>query len=132
MELTPSAQAAALWIGLSLILMLVLSMLAVRSRASHKVTFGDEGIPELAQALRAFGNAAEYIPAGCVALLALALVQAGPVAVHIAGFCLFAGRAIHAVGLSRSGGLSLPRAVGMILTWISYVFAGAALVFYSF
>ena len=38
---------------------------------------------------------------------------------------------IHAVGLSNSGAASIPRAVGVLLTWIAYVFAAAALLFYA-
>jgi len=56
-EITPAAHAAALWIGLCLILMLVLSVRVVRLRRRHRVELGDGDIPELTQAIRAFGNA---------------------------------------------------------------------------
>jgi len=39
--------AAALWAGLHLFLLLVLSVLVVRLRQKHKVALGGEGIPEL-------------------------------------------------------------------------------------
>ena len=42
-----------------------------------------------------------------------------------------AGRVTHAIGLSRSGAASLPRAAGIVLTWIAYILAGVALVFYA-
>jgi len=70
------------------------------------VLLGDEGIPELARAVRAFGNAAEYGPAGVAGLIALAAVGAPAMVVHIAGATLLAGRSAHAVALSRSGGSS--------------------------
>ena len=95
------------------------------------MAFGDEGIPELAQAIRAFGNATEYVPSGLIAIGVLALVEAPPLAVHLAGLLLFTGRVFHAVGLSRSGGTSFPRAIGVTLTWVAYVFAGVALLFYA-
>jgi len=44
---------------------------------------------------------------------------------------VFAGRVLHGFGLSTSGGASLPRTVGVIFTWVAYVFAGVALLFYS-
>jgi uncharacterized membrane protein YecN with MAPEG domain len=50
---------------------------------------------------------------------------------HLGGVILFAGRVLHAVGLSGSGGATFPRAIGMLLTWIAYVFLGAALLFYA-
>ena len=60
MDATPSAHAAALWVGLCLILLLVLSVRMVGQRRKHQVVLGDADIPELAQAVRAFGNATEY------------------------------------------------------------------------
>lgn len=130
MELT-SAHAAALWSGLLIILLLVLSVLVVRQRRKHRIAIGDGGAPELLQAIRAFGNATEYIPVGVGALAVLAVVGASPLAVHLTGVMLFAGRLIHAVGLSRTTGTSLGRTIGMSLTWIAYVFAAVALIFYG-
>ncbi len=126
-----AGQAAAFWTALLLLLLLVLSLLVVRQRQTHKVTFGDEGVPQLGAAIRAFGNAAEYIPAGIGALIAMAVVSAPPVAVHMAGGLLLAGRIAHAVALSRSTGTSLPRSVGMLLTWVAYIFCVVALVAFA-
>ncbi|ENZ83287.1 MULTISPECIES: MAPEG family protein [Caulobacter] len=127
MDTITSGHAAALWAGLHLFLLLALSMLVVRLRQKHKVALGDEGIPELARAIRAFGNAAEYVPAGIAALAVLAVTGAAPLAIHVVGLLLFAGRVLHAIGLSNSGGASIPRAVGMVATWLAYIFAGVAL-----
>ena len=59
MDVANPGHASALWVGLHILLMLVLSLLVVQLRNKHKVFLGDEGIPELAQAIRAFGNATE-------------------------------------------------------------------------
>lgn len=126
-----SGNAAALWVGLHMFLLLVLSLLVVRQRQKHKVALGDEGIPELAQAIRAFGNATEYIPAALCGIAVLALVSAPSLAIHLAGFVMFAGRCLHAVGLSNSGGTSFPRVIGVLATWVAYVFIGVALLFYA-
>lgn len=131
MEATPAAHAAALWAGLHLVLLLVLSVLAVRQRRRHRVALGDGGVPQLTQALRAFGNASEYVPAGLAALAILALAGAPPMVVHLSGLLLFAGRVTHAVGLWRSGGASTPRAAGLLLTWLAYIAAAVALLFYA-
>ncbi|NQE61886.1 MAPEG family protein [Caulobacter sp. RHG1] len=127
MDVIASGHAAALWAGLHLFLLLTLSLLVVRLRQKHKVALGDEGIPELARAIRAFGNATEYVPTGIAAIAVLAVAGAAPLAIHVVGFVLLAGRIIHAVGLSNSGGASIPRAVGMVATWLAYIFAGVAL-----
>jgi len=126
-----AAHGAALWTGLHLILLLVLSALVVRQRQKHKVAVGDGGAPELLQAVRAFGNAQEYIPAGIGALAVLALAGAPALAVHLTGAVLFIGRVTHAVALSASAQASLGRAIGVTLTWIAYLFAAVALLFFG-
>lgn len=131
MDVTPAAHAAALWTGLSLILLLVLSVRVVRLRRKHAVVLGHGDIPELTHAVRAFGNATEYVPAALAAIAVLAMVGAPPLLVHASGLMLFAGRLSHAVGLSRTGEASMPRAVGVVLTWLAYILAAVALIFYA-
>ncbi|HEY3695957.1 MAPEG family protein [Phenylobacterium sp.] len=126
-----SAHAAALWVGLHLLLLLTLSVLVVRQRQAHRVALGDGGVPSLTHAVRAFGNATEYVPAGLAALTLMAVLDVQPLVVHISGLALFLGRVVHAVGLSRSGAATLPRAAGMVLTWVAYVFIGVALLVYA-
>lgn len=131
METIGQGHAAALWVGLHLLLLLVLSALVTRQRQKHKTPSGDGGIPELAQAVRAFGNATEYIPAGMAGLIVLDMAGGLPLLIHIAGFVLLVGRVVHAVGVSGSAGASIPRAVGMTLTWAVYVFLIAATLFFA-
>jgi hypothetical protein len=131
MDATLSAHAAALWVGLHLILLLVLSVLVVRQRRTHGVVLGDAAIPELTQAVRAFGNATEYIPGGLIALAVLAIAGAPPMIVHAMGLTLFVGRVAHAIGLSRHGGSSILRSAGVTLTWLAYILGGVALIFYA-
>jgi uncharacterized membrane protein YecN with MAPEG domain len=129
---TPAAHAAAFWASLHLFLMLILAMRVVRQRQTHKVLIGDDGVPELQRARRAFGNASEYAPAGIAALAVLALAGAPPAVVHGVGGALFIGRVAHAVGLSLNAGVSLGRSVGTALTWLAYLFAAVLLLFYAF
>ena len=131
MDPQASAHAAALWTGLHLILLLVLSVLVTRQRRKHHIEIGDGGVPALNQAIRAFGNAAEYVPAALIGLGVLALAGAMPLLIHPIGFLLFAGRVMHAVGLSRSTGVSWLRTVGVLATWIAYIALAAALLFYA-
>jgi hypothetical protein len=131
MDVTPAAHAAALWVGLNLVLLLVLSVRVVRLRRRHGVVFGDGEVADLAQAVRAFGNATEYVPAALIGVVVLAVLAAPPLLVHAAGLLLFAGRVAHAWGLSRSGGASLPRAIGVVATWLAYIVVAAALIFYA-
>jgi len=114
------------------VILLVLSLLVVGQRQKHHVQFGDGDVPELARAIRAFGNAAEYIPAGLAALGILAVVGAHYLIVHASGLTLLAGRLSHAIGLSRSTGSSGFRSVGMVLTWVAYILAAVGLLISAF
>ena len=131
MDTIVSGHAAALWAGLNLFLLLILSLLVVRLRQKHKVALGDEGIPELARAIRAFGNATEYIPAAMIALATLALAGARPGIIHIVGTMMFSGRLLHGYGLWRTGEVSAPRAAGMVLTWLAFLFSAVALLLHA-
>ncbi|MFN3585444.1 MAPEG family protein [Phenylobacterium sp.] len=131
MYASASAHAAALWAGLHLFLLLILSVLVTRQRRKHKVAIGDGGVPELERAIRAFGNATEYVPAALIGLAVLALAGAPALLIHLLGLLLFLGRILHALGLSRSAEATLPRAAGVLATWVAYIAAAAALLFYA-
>jgi uncharacterized membrane protein YecN with MAPEG domain len=128
---TEALEAAAVWVALHLLLLLVLSGLVVRQRRGHRVAIGDGGVPQLNRAARVFGNAAEYVPAFLAGLILLALIDAPAGVVHGLGALMLAGRTAHAVGLTRSEGPTGPRTVGMVLTWLSYLLTAGALLFYA-
>mgnify|MGYP001313603348 CR=1 FL=1 len=129
--LRASVQAVSLWAGLHVVLLLVLSVLVTRQRRKHRVEIGDGGVPALQQAIRAFGNATEYVPTALAGLAILALAGALPLVIHPIGLVLFVGRVLHAIGLSRSTGATWLRAAGTLATWVSYVAIAAALLFYA-
>ena len=131
MDPKDAVHAAALWAGLHLILLLVLSVLVTRQRRRHRIEVGDGGVPALAQAMRAFGNAAEHVPAALAGLAILALAGAPPLLIHPIGLVLFVGRVLHGFGLSRSTDATWVRAAGAIGTWIAYIAMAAALLFYA-
>jgi hypothetical protein len=126
-----SAQAAALWVGLGLLLLLGLSSLVVRRRRRHLVAFGDGGVPELAQAMRAFGNAAEYLPAAMIALVLLAVLSAPVYLIHGLGGAFLLGRIIHAGGLIFLPKSSIGRVVGMMLTWVPLLITAITLIAFA-
>lgn len=119
---------AVLYIALNLLVLLVLAVMTVRARVQHKVIMGDGNNPQMTRAMRAHANASEYIPAGSVGLLALALLpladggQIGTqtVLVHVAGAGLLAGRVLHGIGLS-AGDRNLGRMLGTMLTWAAFI-----------
>jgi uncharacterized membrane protein YecN with MAPEG domain len=128
--LNTAPQAAAFWTALLLILMVVLSFLVIQQRRRNKVLLGDGGHDSLILAGRTFGNAAEYIPAGIAALVLLTVLHASIVTIHLVGALLFAGRFVHAFGLSATR-LTLARMVGMVLTFAAYIVAAISLLLYA-
>lgn len=123
-------EVAALYAGVNILLLLVLAVLVVGGRRKHKITLGDGGNEVFTRAVRAHGNAAEYIPAGLVGILMLALMEpAAPLwLLHAAGFSLTLGRVLHAIGL-HTGTLNFGRMGGMTLTWLSYLLIGGGLIY---
>ena len=126
-----AVQAASLWSGLLILLLIGLSGVVVRRRRRHLIAFGDAGNEQMTTAARAFGNAAEYIPAGLIALVLLALLGAPVHLIHAVGATLLLGRIVHALGLLFQKGPSLGRVLGMALTWIALLVGAVALVAYS-
>ena len=124
-----AVQAAGVWSGALILLMLVLSIRVVIHRRKHRVLFGDGGVEQMTLATRAFGNAAEYVPLGIGALILLAISGYAPWIVHAVGATFFIGRLVHPIGLgSGKGGPSLGRVVGMSLTWLSLAAAALCLI----
>ena len=131
MTVPPAAHAAALRAGLNLILMLVLSVRVVRIRRARQIGLGHGESPDLERAIRAFGNASEYIPAAVAALALLTLLDVSPGLIHALGLTFTIGRVAHAIGLSRSGGATWERSVGVIATWLVYLTAAVFLLVYA-
>jgi len=115
----------ALYAGLLGLWLVFLSITVIRLRRKHKVSILGGGVNELELAIRAHGNASEYIP---IALILMGLAEVAGTAnwlLHLAGLVLVAGRLMHG-GYFLAGAKTLNvRVVGMILT-IS-VIAGLAI-----
>lgn len=122
----------ALYAALNALIMLVLGILVVRARVKTRTEIGDGSNPALMGAIRAHGNNSEYVPVALLLMLILIPLQANTLVIHAIGGTLTLGRILHAIGLSRNVGTSLPRFLGMILTWISYLIAITAVIWLTF
>lgn len=120
---------AAIYAGANILILLILAVLVVAGRRKHKIRLGDAGNEDFIRSVRAHGNAAEYIPAGLVGILLLALLEpAAPLWLfHSAALSLTAGRILHGFGL-HSGVLNAGRMLGMVLTWVSFLLMGVGLI----
>jgi uncharacterized protein len=107
-----------LFASLHVLLMLVLLARISRHRHGQKIGLGDGGDAILNRKIRVHGNFVEHAP---IALLVLGLLElCGLPAAWLwtFGSALLLGRAMHAVGLSGSGGYSIGRFWGTGLTWL--------------
>jgi len=96
------------------LILIRLSLNVVRLRRLHKVSLGDGRKEDLRRAIRAQGNATEYMPIALLLLFALELNQAPMWLVHLAGITFVVGRIMHAFALPD---MVMPRRVlGMQLT----------------
>lgn len=125
-------QAAALWSGLCILWMVVLSFRTIFARRSLRVSFGDGGDAVLTARSRAFGNASEYIPACLAILILMALSGFQPMWIHAVGGAMFLGRVLHAWGLAQARQPSFGRMAGMILTQLALIGGGSALIACAF
>jgi uncharacterized protein len=120
--LQSSLYAFGFYAALNALLMLVLSILVVRARVVTKTEIGDGGIAEMAGPLRAHANNSEYVPMALILMWALTTQLGASIwLIHGIGVPLTLGRLLHAIGLTRSTGVSTLRFLGMNLTWIAYI-----------
>ena len=113
----------ALYAAINALIMLVLGILVVRTRAKTRTEIGDGGNPIMMAAVRAHANNTEYVPLALLLMLILIPLRANALVIHAVGGTLTLGRILHAIGLSRNVGTSLPRLLGMTLTWLAYLIA---------
>jgi hypothetical protein len=122
----------ALYAALNAVIMLVLAIMVVRARVKTRTEIGDGDDATMMGAVRAHGNNTEYVPLALLMMLILVPLQASVIVIHAIGASLTLGRVLHGIGLSKNVGASLPRLLGMILTWISYLIAIVAIIWLTF
>ncbi|HRK65193.1 MAG TPA: MAPEG family protein [Terricaulis sp.] len=123
-------EVAAIYVGINILILLVLSYLVMAGRRRHKIVLGDGNNDDFIRAQRAHANAAEYIPAGLIGIVVLALLEpAAPIwLLHASGISLTLGRILHGMGLHQ-GALTFGRMAGTALTWLSYLLIGGGLLY---
>ncbi|MDX2274751.1 MAG: MAPEG family protein [Hyphomonadaceae bacterium] len=123
-------EVAALYVGVNILILLVLSYLVVAGRRKHKIVLGAGENRDFERAIRAHANAAEYIPAGLVGIVLVALMEPGAPLwlLHASGISLTLGRILHGIGL-HTGVLNAGRLFGMVLTWAAYLLLGFGLIY---
>ncbi len=119
---------SAVYASLLALLIVWLSIKVINVRRTHKVRLGDGDIPELRAAVRAQGNATEYIPILLILLILLELAGAMPLIIHLAGVAILCGRLIHARGIFKD---AMPyRVLGMQITLYTLILLALANIAY--
>jgi uncharacterized membrane protein YecN with MAPEG domain len=131
LNMTP-AQAAALQVGLLIVLMLCLKIYVGNRRYRLKVPSGDVTNVEFGRAARVQLNAVEDVPVLMIGLIGLALLGMPAWYIHLAGVVLLVSRIAHAIGLSGSGGSSPGRFLGTLGTLLVYIAVAGALIVHAF
>lgn len=125
------AQAAAMNIGLLILMMLGLKMYVGGSRARLKLPSGETS-PEFNRATRVQLNAVEDVPVLMVGLAGLALLGMPAWYIHMCGLTLLVARILHAYGLAGSSGFSIGRLAGTMGTLLAFLAISGALLVHAF
>jgi uncharacterized membrane protein YecN with MAPEG domain len=116
-----------LYAALLALLVVVLSINVVRMRGKTGVSLGHGEHPGMLVAVRAHGNAVEYLPIALILMACYELEHGGLILLHVIGIFLVLGRIAHAIGLARAQGTTVGRASGYVLTILGILIAAAAL-----
>jgi uncharacterized membrane protein YecN with MAPEG domain len=120
---------SSIYAGISALLIVWLSLNVIKLRRAKKVILGDGGETELQYAIRAQGNATEYIPIALILLILLELSGINIWLVHLGGIAIIVGRWFHAKGLLNK---NLPyRILGMQITIFTLIGLASINIAYS-
>jgi len=103
----------------------------VRSSANDSLEPGALGDKVLLRAMRAHGNAAEYMPLAIVMILVLGLLYAPAYILHALGSGFTLGRVAQAVGMVREEHPNAIRFTGNLLTGLTYLLGSTACLYYA-
>jgi uncharacterized protein len=120
---------SSVYAGILALLIVWLSLNVIKLRRANKVILGDGGVPQLQNAIRAQGNATEYIPITLILLILLELSGANAWLVHIGGIAIIIGRLLHAKGLLAED--LRYRVLGMQVTFFTIIGLALANIFYA-
>ena len=112
------APVTALYGALLALLILVLAGRVSLLRSKLNVGMGHGNDPDLAKAVRAHGNAVEWILPMLILMLVSELDGASRIFLHVCGVTFVAARLAHAIGLSRASKRSTGRFWGAAGTYV--------------
>ncbi|MEM8870268.1 MAG: MAPEG family protein [Pseudomonadota bacterium] len=115
-ELMPGLLTVSLYIGISTLVLIWLSLGVGKLRGDLKVSVGDGGNPRLIRAMRGQANFVENVPMTLLLLLAMALLGTPIWLLHIFGLALIVARIAHGVHFLSADAPGWQRSTGAGLT----------------
>jgi len=116
-----------LFAALLMIMQMVLMGLVIKQRGTNDVLIGDGGVDAMQQAIRVHGNFVENAPIFLIGLALIELMVGANTWVLVMGAVFVLGRLLHAVGISMTSGLSMPRFIGTVASILVTVVAACYL-----
>ena len=113
-------QIVAFYIALHLILAPILMFRVGQIRIKEKISIGDGNSPALIARIRAHGNYTETAPFALIGLIAMAMLTAHPIALHLFGAVFLIGRILHAHGMAQKDANGKGRLYGMMMTLFTF------------
>lgn len=114
-------QAVALYAGINLLILGLLSLPIGLNRNKKKISLGDGGDSQMNALIRAHGNAAEWIPGALIGLTILAMTGTGTLVIHVLGLLFTLARASHAYAFLSGQTTGPGRIFGAAMTLLIYV-----------
>lgn len=124
-----AAPITSFYAALAGLIILFLAGMVSRHRLSTGVGMGDGGYRPLQLAIRAHGNAVEYLPICLLLMLLYELEGGGGFLLHSAGLAVIGGRVLHASAMLRTDEGTPARQAGIALTWLAILVLSLALIF---
>ena len=131
MGLAVGVSVSLLYTGLNALILLTLAILTVRVRVVTRTDIGTGDSIAMTKAVRAHGNAAEYVPVALILIGGLELAGAPSTLLHGLGVAFTASRLLHAQGIYSTLSNSPGRLVGTLLTWLVYAVGAGACLYYA-
>jgi hypothetical protein len=127
-----NVEIVAIYAALNGLLLLALSYNVGRHRArTDSLTPGALGDDVLIRAIRAHGNASEYMPFAILMILILALLSAPTWLLHSLGTGFTFGRITQAIGMTREKHPNVIRFVGNLCTGLIYLIGSVACIYFA-
>ena len=122
---------ASIYIAILIVMAIILAANVAVRRGPLQIGIGDGGNHVLHRMMRIQGNFLEYAPLCMIALIMLSIIGTPAWAIHTVGGTMGAGRALHAIGIYKTAGVSFGRVAGMFLTMSSLICAAGFLVWFG-